>query len=314
MKLFYTDQFVLPLPEGHTFPMTKYRLLRERVIESGLVDTDAFVLPHAATDEELLRAHDSEYVDRASRGLLAENEMKRIGFPWSPDLIERSRRSSGATIEACRAALGDGLAVNLAGGTHHAFRDHGEGYCVFNDSVVAARTMQVEARARRVAVVDLDVHRGNGTAKICQGDRSIFTFSMHGAKNYPLRKETSDLDIELDDGTGDREYLDRLEFGLRAVFETGEPDLVIYLAGSDPYFDDRLGRLALTKEGLDERDRMVFDAAKKAGVPMAVSMAGGYAKRVEDTVDIHWRTVRRALLQNAPERPFRGDRIDHTSS
>lgn len=314
MKLFYTDQFVLPLPDGHTFPMSKYRLLRERAVLSDLIDTEAFVLPHAATDEELLRAHDSEYIDRATQGQLTENEMKRIGFPWSSHLIERSRRSSGATIEACRAALEDGVAVNLAGGTHHAFRDHGEGYCVFNDSVVAARTMQVESRARRVAIIDLDVHQGNGTAKICAGDRSIFTFSMHGAKNYPLRKEVSDLDIELEDGTGDREYLDRLGSGLRTVFEVGKPDLAIYLAGSDPYFDDRLGRLALTKEGLDERDRMVFDAVKKAGVPMAISMAGGYAKRVEDTVDIHWQTVRRALLQNTPERPFRGVQIDHTNS
>lgn len=300
MKLFYTDQFVLPLPEGHTFPMSKYRLLRERVILSGLVDVDAFVVPHAATNEELLRAHDFAYIDRASAGRLTVDEVKRIGFPWSPNLIERSRRSSGATIEACRAAIEDGVAVNLAGGTHHAFRDHGEGYCVFNDSVVAARTMQVESRIQRVAVIDLDVHQGNGTAKICADDRSIFTFSMHGAKNYPLRKEVSDLDIELEDGTGDRSYLDHLESGLRTVFEVGKPDLVIYLAGSDPYLDDRLGRLALTKAGLDERDRMVFDTIGKMGLPMAITMAGGYAKQVEDTVDIHWQTVRRAIRGSVP--------------
>jgi acetoin utilization deacetylase AcuC-like enzyme len=275
--------------------MSKYRLLRERVLLSGLVDSDAFVLPHAASDEELGRAHDLEYITRASQGLLDESDMKRIGFPWSRELIERSRRSSGATIEACRAALQDGLAVNLAGGTHHAFRDHGEGYCLFNDSVVAARTMQVEERVQRVAVIDLDVHQGNGTAKICEQDQSIFTFSMHGEKNYPLRKEKSDLDIELPDGTGDTAYLDQLERGLKITLAS-RPQLVIYLAGSDPFFDDRLGRLSLTKSGLAERDRLVFEAVRFAGLPMAITMAGGYAKRVEDTVDIHWQTVQRALL------------------
>lgn len=295
MKLYYTDQFVLPLPEGHTFPMSKYRLLRERAVLSRLVDLDDFILPHAATNEELLRAHDADYVAKASAGRLTEGEMKIIGFPWSEILIERSRRSSGATIEACRAALEEGLAINLAGGTHHAFRDHGEGYCVFNDSVVAARTIQVESPIQRVVIIDLDVHQGNGTAKICQNDQSIYTFSMHGAKNYPLRKEKSDLDIELPDGTEDREYLDALEGGLQKAIQESRAKLAIYLAGSDPYFDDRLGRLSLTKEGLSERDRMVFEAIHKAGLPMAITMAGGYAKNVEDTVDIHWQTVKRGI-------------------
>jgi acetoin utilization deacetylase AcuC-like enzyme len=295
MKLFYTDQFVLPLPEGHTFPMSKYRLLRERVLESGLIDSGEFIVPHRGTDEELARAHDSEYIHRASTGILTESEIKRIGFPWSEMLIERSRRSSGATIEACRSALKDGYSVNLAGGTHHAFRDHGEGYCVFNDTVIAARTMQIEEGVRRVLVVDLDVHQGNGTAAICQQDQSIYTFSIHGAKNYPLRKEISDLDIELPDQTKDQSYLDALENGLQQAVQESKPDLVIYLAGSDPYFDDRLGRLALTKVGLSERDRLVFEKCSQEGLPMTITMAGGYAKKVEDTVDIHWQTVRRAI-------------------
>ena len=295
MKVFYTDQYVLPLPETHTFPMAKYRLLRERVDASGLVRPEDMISPHAATDEELLRAHHRDYVEAASRGLLDEAAVRRIGFPWSPQLIERSRRSSGATVEACRAALEDGYAVNLAGGTHHAFRDHGEGYCVFNDSVVAARAVQAEGRVRRVLVIDLDVHQGNGTAAICRLDPTIYTFSMHKATGYPLRKEQSDLDIELPDQTGDTAYLDALAGGLRRAIEEARADLAIYLAGADPFEGDRLGRLALTKAGLAERDRVVFDACRSAGLPLAVTMAGGYAKRVEDTVDIHWQTVRRAI-------------------
>lgn len=295
MKLFYTDQFVLPLPDTHSFPMAKYRLLRERVEASGLIPSDDLVLPHAATDEELARAHDLDYIQAASEGRLSVDAIKRIGFPWSPELIERSRRSSGATIAACGVALSEGIAVNLAGGTHHAFRDHGEGYCLFNDSVVAARAMQADGRVRRVVVIDLDVHQGNGTAALCRDDPSIYTFSMHGEKNYPIRKEQSDLDIALADRTEDTAYLDALTRGLNQALDDSLPDMAIYLAGSDPYFDDRLGRLALTKAGLAERDRLVFDACRKKGLPLTITMAGGYAKNVEDTVDIHWQTVRQAI-------------------
>lgn len=295
MKLFYTDHYVLPLPPGHTFPMSKYRLLRERVEASGLLRPGELVEPPAATDEQLHRAHDPEYVRRASAGELTRDELLRIGFPWSLHMIERSRRSSGATIEAARAALDDGVGVNLAGGTHHAFRDHGEGYCVFNDTVVAARQLQAGGRVRRVAVVDLDVHQGNGTAALCRLDPTIFTLSVHGAKNYPTRKERSDLDVELPDRTGDRDYLDALAPALERAFADGRPDLVFYLAGADPYEHDRLGRLALTMTGLSERDRMVFDRCRAAGVPLVVTMAGGYAKDVADTVAIHWQTVERAI-------------------
>jgi acetoin utilization deacetylase AcuC-like enzyme len=299
VKIFSTDHYVLPLPPTHTFPMTKYRLLRERVEASGLVAASDVVVPHAATYEELLRAHDEDYVRRVTGGLLTPVEMRRIGFPWSPELVERSRRSSGATLEACPAALADGYAVNLAAGTHHAFRDHGEGYCVFNDSVVAARAAIAADRVRRVVVIDCDVHQGNGTAAICRTDTDIYTFSIHGARNFPLRKERGDLDVELPDGTGDTVYLDALALGLRRALEEARAGLAIYLAGADPFAGDRLGRLALTKAGLAERDRLVFDALAAAGVPVVVTMAGGYAREVTDTVDVHWQTVRAVIERSA---------------
>jgi acetoin utilization deacetylase AcuC-like enzyme len=218
--------------------------------------------------------------------------MRRIGFPWSPEMVERSRRSSGATIAACRAALAEGVAVNLAGGTHHAFRDHGEGFCVFNDSAIAARAMQAEGRARRVVILDCDVHQGNGTASILAGDPTVFTFSIHGSNNFPFHKERSDLDIELPDGTGDTAYLAVLEDGVCRALALANADLAIYLAGADPYVGDRLGKMALTMEGLAARDRIVLDLCYGARIPTAVTMAGGYAKNVEDIVAIHLQTVR----------------------
>ena len=291
MRIFYTDHFVLPLPEGHRFPMRKYTLLRERVAGAGLGE---LLVPEPATDEQLLRAHDADYVRRVQAGELTAAEVRRIGFPWSPGMVERSRRSSGATVAACRAARSDGVAVNLAGGTHHAFADAGEGYCVFNDSAVAARAMQAEGRARRVVVIDTDVHQGNGTASIFRGDPTVFTFSIHCAKNFPLRKEESDLDVPLPDGAGDAVYLEALDVRLREALTRAGADLAIYLSGADPYLDDTLGRLKLTKEGLAERDRLVFGRCRAAGLPVAVTMGGGYGRRVEDTADIHFQTVRLA--------------------
>jgi acetoin utilization deacetylase AcuC-like enzyme len=291
MQIFYSDTFVLPLPPGHRFPMRKYAMLRERVAAAGLVPPDALRVPHAATDAELARAHDPAYIGRAQEGGLSAQEIRRIGFPWSPEMVERSRRSAGATIEACRAALSGGVGVNLAGGTHHAFADQGAGYCVFNDSAVAARAMQAEGRAARVVLLDCDVHQGDGSAAILRGDPSVFTFSIHGANNFPFRKQRSDLDVELPDGAGDDAYLDALEQGVRDAINVARPDLAIYLAGADPYFDDRLGRLALTKGGLAERDRVIFHYTRRAGLPLAISMAGGYARQIEDTVDIQFQTV-----------------------
>ena len=294
MKLFYTDVFVLPLPAGHRFPMEKYARLRAALLASGDFSESDFHLPPAASDEELARAHDPAYIASVSCGELEISAQKAIGFPWSPGMVERSRRSAGATLAACRAAFADGVSANLAGGTHHAFRDRGEGFCVFNDAAVAARAMQAEGRAQRVLIVDCDVHQGNGTASILRGDDSIFTFSIHGARNFPFEKETSDLDIELPDGCNDDAYLLQLDHGLDTAFDLARPDLVIYLAGADPYHDDRLGRLALSFNGLAERDRRVFGRCKSLGLPVAVAMAGGYARQIDDTVAIHTTTIRLA--------------------
>lgn len=302
MRLFYTDVFVLPLPAGHRFPMEKYSRLRQALLASGEFAADDFHLPHAATDEELARAHDPAYIRQVTAGQLSEKAQKAIGFPWSAGMVERSRRSAGATIGACRNALVEGVSANLAGGTHHAFYDRGEGFCVFNDAAVAARAMQAEGRAERVLVVDCDVHQGNGTASILAGDDSIFTFSIHGARNFPFAKERSDLDIELPDGCADAAYLLRLDEGLDTAFDLARPDLVIYLAGADPYVDDRLGRLGLSIDGLAERDRRVFSRCQAQGTPLAIAMAGGYARNIDDTVAIHANTIRSAKALIGPVR------------
>jgi len=296
MRVFYSDTFVLPLPPGHRFPMEKYALLRERVLNEGIIIADQLHIPEPASITELARAHDPAYIERVLNGQLTSAELRRIGFPWSPQMVERSRRSAGATIAACRTALSEGVGVNLAGGTHHAFTDAGAGYCVFNDAAVAARAMQAEGRVRRIAIIDCDVHQGDGTAAILAGDETIFTFSIHGANNFPFRKQQSDLDIALPDATGDTAYLDALEWGIRQVFASARPELIIYLAGADPYYDDRLGRLSLTKAGLAERDRLIFTFCQAAGVPIAITMAGGYARQIVDTVDIHAHTVAMAAM------------------
>lgn len=294
MKVFCCDHFTYPLPAGHRFPAQKYGLLRERVADE-LVPPCELVVPEAATDCELLRAHSQEYLEKVGRGTLSERETRRIGLPWSPELVERCRRSVGSTIGACRSALADGVGASLTGGTHHAFAERGEGFCIFNDCAVAARTMQAEGRARRVAIIDCDVHQGNGTAAILASDPTIFTFSIHGAKNFPFHKETSDLDVELPDGTGDAAYLEQLEAGLEQALRLSRADLAIFLAGADPYAGDSLGRLALTKQGLAARDRLVFERCQRAGIPVAVVMGGGYARSIRDTVDIQIETVRIAL-------------------
>ena len=292
MLIYYTDHFVLPLPPGHRFPMRKYADLRARV---EAVAPELLCVPPAATDAELARAHDAAYVAAVSRGPLDARAQKRIGFPWSPSMIERSRRSAGATVAACRSALASGWGMNLAGGTHHAHRSHGEGFCVFNDAAVAARAMQAEGRAGRVLIVDLDVHQGDGTAAIFADDASVFTLSLHGRNNFPFRKHASDLDVELDDGTRDAGYVAALDVALPRALERARPDLAIYLAGADPYHGDRLGKLALSKAGLRARDRRVLTSLRAAGVPVAIAMAGGYADDIDDIVDIHYATVTLAL-------------------
>jgi acetoin utilization deacetylase AcuC-like enzyme len=290
VRAYYCDHFVLPLPERHRFPMEKYRMLREAVALHSLVELE---VPEAASQVDLERVHTADYLSNVISGTLSRDEIRRIGFPWSPELVERSRRSVGGTLAASRAALTDGVSVNLAGGTHHAFAGHGEGFCVFNDVAVAVRAHQVSGAAARFAVLDLDVHQGNGTASIFSGDDTVFTLSVHGENNFPFRKERSDLDIELPDASGDDRYLDAVERGLKGALSQG-PALAFYIAGADPYEHDRLGRLAVTKEGLAARDRMVLDQCDSAGAAVAIVMSGGYASEIQDTVEIHEETVRAA--------------------
>lgn len=302
MKVYYCHEFVLPLPPGHRFPMDKYRLLYERVAQSNCGQFELLV-PPAASEEQLRLAHDADYLQRVIDGALSEREVRELGFPWSEGLVERSRRSNGATIAACRAALEDGTAASLAGGTHHAHRDRAQGYCVFNDSAVASRTLQRDSSVQRVLIADCDVHQGNGTAAIFRDDPTVFTLSIHGEDNFPKRKEQSDLDIALPDGTEDEAYLHALELGLNEALGRAQPDVVIYLAGADPYVGDRLGRLALTKEGLAARDALIYQQCGKRGLPVAVTMGGGYAHHVDDIVDIHYRSISLAaelLTGNAP--------------
>ena len=294
MRCYYSDTFVLPLPEGHRFPMAKYSGLRERLLSDGIVRPgDLIEAPQAAWDD-LLLVHTPEYAAAVRDGTLSREAQRRIGFPWSAQMVERSRRSVGATIAAAQAVREHWYAANLAGGTHHAFADRGEGYCVFNDVAVAARVMQRDRLAERIAVIDCDVHQGNGTAAIFHDDPSVWTLSLHGAKNYPFKKEISDLDVDLDDGTTDEPYLAKLAHSLEMVFAY-RPDLVFYLAGADPYEGDRLGRLKLTIAGLERRDRMVLGRCRAAGVPVVITMSGGYAPDIDAIVTIHTNTIRTAV-------------------
>lgn len=319
MKAFYSDTFVLPLPEAHRFPMAKYRLLRERLVDDGVLSAGDLHVPEAIAWDDLRLVHDESYVDAVANGTLTAEAQRRIGFPWSPMMVERSRRSVGATLAAAREVVQVGssawaasapgvargfrpafaVAANLAGGTHHAFRDRGEGYCVFNDVAVAAAVLRRDGVITRAAVVDCDVHQGNGTAAIFRDEPAVFTFSLHGAKNYPFRKEVSDLDVTFEDGAGDAEYLAALRAHLPRVLDAARPDVVFYLAGADPYEGDRLGRLKLTIDGLRERDRVVFDACRARRHPVVVAMSGGYAPDVDAIVEIHGNTIREAASSHA---------------
>jgi acetoin utilization deacetylase AcuC-like enzyme len=301
LKAFYSDTFVLPLPEQHRFPMAKYRRLRERLIEDGILAASDLHVPDAIAWEQLGLVHDAAYIDAIANGTLAADAQRRLGFPWSAMMVERSRRSVGATLAAAREVLGSGsmrefaVSANLAGGTHHAFRDRGEGYCVFNDVAAAAAVLRREGVIARAAVVDCDVHQGNGTAAIFHHDPSVFTMSLHGVRNFPFRKEVSDLDITFEDGTADEEYLAALTSHLPRALDDHRPDIVFYLAGADPYEGDRLGRLKLTIDGLRVRDRHVFEACRGRDLPVAVAMSGGYAPDVDAIVTIHANTIHEAV-------------------
>jgi acetoin utilization deacetylase AcuC-like enzyme len=285
-------KYTFPLPLGHRFPIAKYALLRQRVIDEEIVPAERVHDPSPATRDDLLLVHTPDYVDRFTAGTLTRDEERRLGFPWSPALVERSYRAAGGTLEAAVRALDDGIAMNLAGGTHHAFPSHGEGFCVFNDVAVAVRALQRDGRIARAAIVDLDVHQGNGTNEVFADDDRVFTFSMHGRKNYPFHKVPGSLDVELDDRTGDDDYLELLADALPRVLHQATPDLVVYLAGADPYVGDRLGRLALTFGGLARRDTFVLNQCREVGLPVVVTIAGGYAQPIEDTVAIHAATAR----------------------
>lgn len=292
LHVWSSAHYTIPLPDGHRFPITKYARLREAIVAEGIVAADRVHDPERLSLTDAGRVHDADYLARVLDGRLSAAEQRRMGFPWSPGLVERSLRASGGTVEAARHALAAGIAMNLAGGTHHAFAAHGEGFCVLNDVAIAVRALRAEGRIRRVAIIDLDVHQGNGTHDILAGDAESITFSMHGGRNYPFHKVPGTLDIELEDGTEDTEYLERLAAALPGVLASARPDLVCYLAGADPHEGDTLGRLRLTFDGLMRRDALVLESARAIGVPVAIVIAGGYGRDIQDTVRVHCNTAR----------------------
>ncbi len=289
VRAFAHDVFTYPLPAGHRFPLGKYRMVREAVERLPAVDVhDA----EAAGWDALGRTHSADWLDRIREGRLERREELGLGLPWSPALVERARRATGATIMAARASLEDGIAMNLGGGTHHAFADVGRGFCVFNDVVTALRVLRSEGSLVRALVVDVDVHQGDGTHALLAADADAFTLSLNGFRNYPFRRVPGDLEVELPDGTSDERYLAELERVLPEAVRRARPELCFVLAGADPYEGDRLGRLALTKAGLLARDRLIRDTLLASGVPVCVTLAGGYAADIRDTVAINVNTVR----------------------
>jgi len=295
MHVWTHDRWRFPLPEHHRFPIDKYGLLRQRVIEDGTVGEHEVHEAEPVPWSWLEAVHDPALVARMRTGELSVRELRGLGLPWSSALVERSRRSVAGTIAAARFAARAGIGMNLGGGTHHAGRAFARGYCVFNDVAVAATVLLREGEIARAAVVDCDVHQGNGTAAIFRHEPAVFTFSLHGAHNFPFRKETSDLDITFEDGAGDDEYLAALAAHLPRVLDEHRPDLVFYLGGADPYEGDRLGRLKLTIDGLRARDRMVFEACRDRRLPVAIAMSGGYARDIDAIVTIHVNTICEAV-------------------
>ena len=291
MQVFYTPRYYANIGDTHIFPIRKFELVRDRLLAEGTLRSHELIEPSPATVEDVRLVHTEDYVSRLCGGALTAKELRRLGLPWSESLVRRSFYATGGTIAAAHAALEAGYASNLAGGTHHSFADRGEGFCVLNDVAVAIRVLRRNGLIRRAAIVDCDVHQGNGTATIFAGDAQTFTFSMHGVNNYPLFKAQSTLDIELKDGTSDDEYLRCLEKHLPAVF-AAEPDIVFYLAGADPYAGDKLGRLALSIEGLRQRDVCVLRECYERKLPIATVMSGGYGKDINDTIEIHCNTIR----------------------
>ena len=291
MQVFYTPRYYAEIGEGHVFPIRKFELVRDRLLAEGTLDPSEIVEPSPAPLEDVLLVHTEDYVTRLCNRQLTTKEIRRLGLPWSESLVRRSFYAVGGTLAAAQSALANGCSSNLAGGTHHAFADRGEGFCVLNDVAIAIRALRARNSIRRAAIVDCDVHQGNGTATIFAGDNDTFTFSMHGANNYPLFKAQSTLDVELADGTRDGDYLESLARHLPNVF-AHEPDIVFYLAGADPYAGDKLGRLALSIDGLRERDAYVLSECYERELPVVTVMSGGYGKDINDTIEIHCNTIR----------------------
>jgi len=291
MRVFYTERYYADIGDTHIFPIRKFELVRDRLLSEQTLSPDELIEPQPATIEDVRLVHTDDYVSRLCHGRLTAKEIRRLGLPWSESLVRRSFYAVGGTISAALSALEDGFSSNLAGGTHHSFPDRGEGFCVLNDVAVAIRTLRSRGLIRRAAVVDCDVHQGNGTATIFSDDADVFTFSMHGTNNYPLFKARSSLDIELPDGTSDEEYLNTLASSLPSVF-AWNPDVIFYLAGADPYVEDKLGRLSLSLDGLRKRDYCVLSACYQREIPVASVMSGGYATDINDTVEIHCNTIR----------------------
>jgi acetoin utilization deacetylase AcuC-like enzyme len=290
-RIFYSPYYYADIGEGHVFPIKKFELVRDKLLSEGVISPDEIVEPEPANDEDVLLVHTDDYISRLKAGTLTAKEIRRLGLPWSKSLVRRSFLATSGTINAARHALANDVASNLAGGTHHAFPDRGEGFCVLNDVAVAVRVLRRERLARKFLIIDCDVHQGNGTAFIFKDDESVFTFSMHGAKNYPLFKEISNLDLELADGTRDEEFLEILQESLPRVF-LHDPDIVFYLGGADPFENDKLGRLKISMNGLRRRDEIVLETARERGVPIVTVMSGGYAADINDTVEIHCNTIR----------------------
>jgi acetoin utilization deacetylase AcuC-like enzyme len=308
MRVFYTPRYYADIGEGHVFPIRKFELVRDRLLSDGSLQSTDIVEPQPAPIQDVLLVHTEDYLTRLRAGSLTARELRRLGLPWSKALVRRSFLAAGGTIGASRAALLEGVGSNLAGGTHHAFPDRGEGFCVLNDVAIAIRALRRDRAVERAAVVDCDVHQGNGTATIFAGDESVFTFSMHGAKNYPLFKARSTLDVELPDGTADDAYLETLAAHLPRVF-AHRPGIIFYLGGADPFAGDKLGRLSLSIAGLRVRDELVLSECRSRGIAVVTVMSGGYAAQISDTVEIHCNTIRAARsIFNATERAKLYDR------
>lgn len=291
MRVFYTPRYYADIGEGHVFPIRKFEMVRDRLLAEGTLLPSDIVEPQPAAIEDVLLVHTQDYVMRLRAGLLTARELRRLGLPWSKALVRRSFLAAGGTLGAARYALAEGVGANLAGGTHHAFPERGEGFCVLNDVAIAIRVLQRDRKIERACIVDCDVHQGNGTAAIFRDDPTVFTFSMHGAKNYPLFKERSVLDVELPDGTQDKEYMQKLEENLPHALAHA-PDVLFYLGGADPYADDKLGRLSLSIEGLRARDELVLTECRDRRIAIVTVMSGGYAAQISDTVEIHSNTIR----------------------